>query len=51
MDMRSAAANWADTWVSAWRSRDADTVAALYAKDCTHRSLPFRAPHHGSGAC
>jgi hypothetical protein len=47
VDIRTAAANWADTWVSAWRSHDAAAVAALYAEECTHRSLPFRPPHHG----
>ncbi|WP_433041084.1 nuclear transport factor 2 family protein [Dactylosporangium sp. CS-033363] len=47
MDTRTAARRWADTWVSAWRSHDAEAVAALYAPDCVHRSLPFRAPHHG----
>jgi ketosteroid isomerase-like protein len=47
MDARSAAARWADTWVSAWRSHDVDAVVALYAEACVHRSTPFRAPHHG----
>jgi uncharacterized protein (TIGR02246 family) len=47
VDIRTAAANWAGTWVSAWRSHDADAVAALYAEDCVHRSLPFRPPYHG----
>jgi hypothetical protein len=47
VDIRRAADRWADTWVSAWRSHDAGAVAALYAQDCTHRSLPFRPPHHG----
>ncbi|MDG6106590.1 nuclear transport factor 2 family protein [Dactylosporangium aurantiacum] len=47
MDIRTAAARWADTWVTAWRSHDAGAVAALYAEDCTHRSLPFRPPYHG----
>ncbi|MFC5008204.1 nuclear transport factor 2 family protein [Dactylosporangium cerinum] len=50
MDTRTAAAAWAHTWVSAWRSHDAAAVAALYAPDCTHRSLPFRPPLSGRAA-
>jgi ketosteroid isomerase-like protein len=47
MDTRSAAARWADTWVSAWRSHDPDAVVAMYAEVCVHRSMPFRTPHEG----
>lgn len=47
MDVRSAAARWADTWVAAWRSHDVDAVVALYAEGCVHRSAPFRTPHRG----
>jgi ketosteroid isomerase-like protein len=47
METRSAAVRWADTWVSAWRSHDADAVVALYAEGCVHRSTPFREPYRG----
>jgi nuclear transport factor 2 (NTF2) superfamily protein len=47
MDVRSAAARWAATWVSAWKSHDVEAVVALYAVECTHRSAPFRLPHRG----
>jgi ketosteroid isomerase-like protein len=47
MDARSAAARWADTWVSAWRSHDVEAVVALYAEASLHRSTPFREPHPG----
>lgn len=47
MDTRDAAARWARTWVSAWKSHDVDAVVALYAQECLHRSAPFREPHRG----
>jgi nuclear transport factor 2 (NTF2) superfamily protein len=51
VDVEAAARAWATGWERAWRARDADAVAALYAADAVFRSHPFRAPHLGrSGA-
>jgi uncharacterized protein (TIGR02246 family) len=47
MDPHEAAARWAATWTEAWRSHDVESVVALYAADCLHRSTPFRPPHRG----
>jgi ketosteroid isomerase-like protein len=47
MDPREAAVRWANTWVAAWKSHDVDSVVALYAQECVHRSAPFRKPHRG----
>jgi ketosteroid isomerase-like protein len=47
MDARTVAAQWADTWVSAWKSHDVEAVVAMYAEACVHRSTPFRKPHRG----
>ena len=51
MDVDAAARAWAAGWERAWRARDADAVAALYADEAVFRSHPFRPPHLGrSGA-
>jgi ketosteroid isomerase-like protein len=47
MDVEAAARAWAAGWERAWRERDADAVAALYADDAVFRSHPFREPHLG----
>src|SRR5205085_4871083 len=47
MDVEAGARAWAAGWERAWRERDADAVAALYADDAVFRSHPFRAPHLG----
>ena len=38
----SAAKRWADAYERAWRARDGEAAAALYAEDCVFRSHPFR---------
>ena len=50
MDPRAAADRFARTWEEAWRQHDVDAIAALYAADCTHRSMPFRPVHEGRAA-
>ena len=50
MDTRAAADRFARTWQEAWRQHDVDAIAALYAADCTHRSMPFRPVHEGRAA-
>ncbi|GAA1351728.1 nuclear transport factor 2 family protein [Streptomyces beijiangensis] len=47
MDVRDAAQRFVRVWESGWKAGDADTIAELYAEDCVHRSMPFRAPHRG----
>ena len=47
MEVEAAARAWAAGWERAWRARDADAVAALYADDAVFRSHPFRTPHVG----
>jgi len=39
-----AARAWVEGWSRAWPARDADAIAALYAKDALFYSHPFRAP-------
>ncbi|MEU5875987.1 nuclear transport factor 2 family protein [Spirillospora sp. NPDC047279] len=50
MDVHEAAERFARVWESAWERSDADTIAALYAGDCLHRSMPFRPLHVGRAA-
>ena len=40
-------ARWIDDYARAWRERDADGAAALFAEDGVYRSAPFRPPHVG----
>jgi len=50
MDCREAAERFARTWEDGWLRRDVDAIAALYAADCVHRSMPFRPEHTGRQA-
>ncbi|WP_113699092.1 nuclear transport factor 2 family protein [Nonomuraea lactucae] len=50
MDPRTAAQRFADTWQHGWSRHDVDSIAALYAPDAEHISMPFRPPHRGRGA-
>lgn len=34
-------------WESEWKSGDVAAISKLYADDCVHRSMPFRALHRG----
>ncbi|MET9082839.1 nuclear transport factor 2 family protein [Streptomyces sp. NPDC004237] len=47
MDPREAAERFVRVWERGWAAHDVDTLLALYAEDCVHRSMPFRAPHRG----
>jgi hypothetical protein len=47
MDLRAAAARWADTWQRAWEASDVEAVVALYAGDAVFSSQPFRTPYPG----
>jgi ketosteroid isomerase-like protein len=47
VDAAEAARAWIAGYSSAWKARDADAVASLYADDATYRSQPFREPLHG----
>jgi ketosteroid isomerase-like protein len=38
---RSAAQAWLDAYVEAWKTYDADQVAALFAEDATYRYHPY----------
>jgi ketosteroid isomerase-like protein len=44
MDTQSAARRWRDVWARAWPAKDADAIDALYTRDATYRSHPFRDP-------
>ena len=35
---------WAEGYRVAWKARNPDAAAALYAEDCVFRSAPFREP-------
>jgi ketosteroid isomerase-like protein len=50
MDTRAAADRFARTWEESWLHRDVAAIAALYAEDCVHRSMPFRPVHEGRAA-
>jgi ketosteroid isomerase-like protein len=47
MDVQAAARRWAETWERAWRARDVEPIAALYADDALYRGLAFREPDRG----
>jgi ketosteroid isomerase-like protein len=47
VDMRREAKRFADVWRAGWANGEAESIAALYAEDCVHRSMPFRPPHEG----
>jgi ketosteroid isomerase-like protein len=47
MDAESAARAWIEGWSRAWRAKDEEMVASLYADGASFRSLPFREPHRG----
>ena len=39
---------WVDAYAEAWRDRDADAAAALFAADCLYRDHPLQEPHRGA---
>jgi hypothetical protein len=45
IDVREAAARWADTWRRGWESLDADPIVALYAAEAVLSTEPFREPY------
>jgi ketosteroid isomerase-like protein len=47
MDVQAAARRWAETWERAWRDRDMEPIASLYADDALYRALAFREPDRG----
>jgi hypothetical protein len=47
IDVREAAARWADTWKRGWGSLDADPIVALYAAEAVLSTEPFREPYRG----
>jgi hypothetical protein len=47
VDVEAAARRWAETWERAWRDRDVDAIASLYADDAVYRALAFREPDRG----
>ncbi|KUL46960.1 nuclear transport factor 2 family protein [Streptomyces regalis] len=47
MRTREAAERFVRVWQRAWAEHDVDALLELYAEDCVHRSMPFRAPHRG----
>lgn len=47
METREAAERFVRVWERAWAGHDVDALLELYAEDCVHRSMPFRAPHRG----
>jgi ketosteroid isomerase-like protein len=49
VDPHEAARRWVSGYSAAWRGRDANLVASLYADDTVYRSHPFRDPLHGRG--
>jgi hypothetical protein len=50
MEVRAAAARFAEVWQESWVSENVEAITALYADDCIHRSMPFREPHAGKQA-
>lgn len=48
--IRQAADRFARTWQQCWSSNDPAPLAALYAGDCVHRSMPFRPVHQDRSA-
>jgi len=47
VDAGAAVRAWIKGYSAAWKARDADAVAAMYAEQAVYRSLPFRDPLHG----
>jgi SnoaL-like domain len=47
VNTREAAKVLAKHWQAGWARHEADGIAALYADDCVHRSMPFRPRHVG----
>lgn len=47
MDTAEAARRFVRVWEQAWAAHDVDAILELYAPECVHRSMPFRAPHVG----
>ena len=39
---------WVDAYAQAWRDRDADAAAKLFADDCLYWSHPLQEPHRGA---
>ena len=39
---------WVDAYARAWRDRDADAAASLFADDCLYREHPLQEPHRGA---
>jgi uncharacterized protein (TIGR02246 family) len=39
---------WVDTYAQAWRNRDPDAAASLFADDCLYREHPLQEPHRGA---
>ncbi|WP_243773218.1 nuclear transport factor 2 family protein [Actinomadura barringtoniae] len=50
VDGREAAERFARVWEAGWVRGDVESIAALYAEDCVHRSMPFRPLHVGRAA-
>ena len=40
--------HWVDEYAQAWRDRDADAAASLFADDCLYREHPLQEPHRGA---
>ncbi|MCQ4206086.1 nuclear transport factor 2 family protein [Streptomyces longispororuber] len=49
-DTGRAARRFVAAWEAGWAGHDVDALLTLYAEDCVHRSMPFRAPHRGRAA-
>ncbi|MEU3791482.1 nuclear transport factor 2 family protein [Streptomyces fructofermentans] len=47
MGIPEAAERFVRVWERAWAEHDVEALLGLYAQDCVHRSMPFRAPHRG----
>jgi hypothetical protein len=47
MTYRAFAIRFARTWEAGWRAHDVELLSGLYAEECVHTSMPFRAPHRG----
>ena len=39
---------WVDAYALAWRDRDADAAASLFADDCLYREHPLQEPFRGA---